>query len=97
MNDKYKDVGICRGCWSLGTACGDCQKCIDTKPTELSDKQREIGGIENTYGGLRVKEEKGAYFWSIEDYCASPWKEIPQSLYCELMKHQDGIEKSHEA
>lgn len=62
----------------------------------LSDKQREIGEIDNTYGGLRVKEENGIYFWSIEDYCTSKWKRISQSLYDELMKHQDNIDKSYE-
>jgi len=28
--NKYNGV-ICRGCWALGTACGKCEKCIDTK------------------------------------------------------------------
>jgi len=32
MSDKYKDKVICRGSWALGSACGSCQKCIDTMP-----------------------------------------------------------------
>lgn len=27
----YEGV-ICRGCWAFGSACGHCEKCIDTKP-----------------------------------------------------------------
>lgn len=28
----YKNA-VCRGAWALGTACGSCERCIDTKPT----------------------------------------------------------------
>jgi len=57
--------------------------------------QREIGEIDNEYGGLEVKEENGAYYWCIEDcFNRFDWKEIPKSLYDELMKHQNAIDSS---
>lgn len=49
-------------------------------------KEESIGTIGNYYGGLWVKEEDGSYYWSIENYNGHHWKEIPKSLYDELIK-----------
>ena len=35
---KYKNP-ICRGCWTLGTACGYCERCIETKPKDNIPKE----------------------------------------------------------
>ena len=39
---KYTGI-ICRGSWSLGTACGHCEKCLDTKPTDKESLTVEKG------------------------------------------------------
>lgn len=53
------------------------------------DNIKSIGTISNYYGGLRVKEEGGKFWWSIENYDGDNWEEIPESLYLELIKFQD--------
>ena len=53
---------------------------------------RDIGEIGNCYGGLSVKEEGGKFFWSIGDWSGEHYMPIPESLYRELMKHQDELE-----
>ena len=53
---------------------------------------RDIGEIGNHYGCLSVKEEDGEFFWSIEDWSGEDYQPIPESLYRELMKHQDELE-----
>jgi hypothetical protein len=50
---------------------------------------REIDDICNYYGGLHVKVEGDKYFWSIENHSGHYWKEIPKSLYDELIKHEE--------
>lgn len=57
---------------------------------------REIDAIGNYHGGLRVKVEGDKYFWSIENYDGYYWKEIPKSLYDELIKHDDERDKTLE-
>ena len=47
----------------------------------------EIG---NQYGGLKIKEQDGKYYWTIEDCIGDDWHEIPKTLYDELVKHRDG-------
>ncbi len=50
----------------------------------------EIGHICNHYGSLYVKEENGIYYWSIENYDGfSIQEEISESLYNELIKHNE--------
>jgi hypothetical protein len=59
---------------------------------------REIGDIENYYGGLSVKTEGGKHFWSIENYDGDSWKEIPADLFAALNAFEDSRENSsHEA
>lgn len=46
-----------------------------------------IRDIYNYYGNLQVKGEGGKYYWGIGDWGDFKWKEIPKSLYEELLKH----------
>ena len=48
-----------------------------------------IGKIGNYYGELEVKKELGLYFWGIEDCSRMSWEEISETLYLELLKHND--------
>lgn len=34
---KVYNRAVCKGDWSLGTACGTCERCIETKPTALCE------------------------------------------------------------
>jgi hypothetical protein len=48
----------------------------------------------NYYGGLNVQEQKGKYYWIIENYdtdlsSLKKWEEISKTLYNELIKHND--------
>ena len=57
---------------------------------------RQIGDIENGYGGLEVKMEVGKYYWSIEDCRDTYWEEIPEELYNQLNKCQDSMEGTND-
>lgn len=57
---------------------------------------QEIGNIGNYYGGLNVKKENDKFYWIIENYNTdfndiSLWEEISESLYNELIKHNERI------
>lgn len=52
--------------------------------------EKSIGSISNFYGGLNVKVEVGKFYWGIENYDGTDWQEIPESLYLELIKFEDG-------
>ena len=54
-----------------------------------SSSPRQIGEIENYYGGLSVKTEGGKYYWSIEDYNGEHWEEIPATLFEALNTFED--------
>ena len=53
----------------------------------------EMHDIGNSYGGLKVWETGGKFFWYIEDYDShllsleDEGEEIPESLYKELLSH----------
>lgn len=50
----------------------------------------EVRGIGNYYGGLYVKSEvNGKYYWGIEDFNDLEYKEIPKSLYDEIIKYNE--------
>lgn len=54
---------------------------------------KEIGRINNYYGGLIVKEDNGKYYWIIQNWDTdfsnlSEWEEITKELYKELLKHK---------
>jgi len=59
-----------------------------TRLMDMEKKMKEIGEIGNYYGGLKVKEEDGKFFWSIENWNGDSWNEIPQYLYDALMKYE---------
>lgn len=56
--------------------------------------ERKIGNIENYYGTLKVKEERGKFWWSITDYDGDMWEEIPERLYRELVKFEEACARS---
>ena len=63
----------------------------------MKTNYKKIGGIDNYYGGLMIKEEDGKYYWIIEDYDTdfsdlSRWEEITKELYTQLLKHQENYE-----
>lgn len=47
---------------------------------------KQIGNIENYYGGLWVKEDEGTFYWSIENFASTFWEEITETLYNELIE-----------
>jgi hypothetical protein len=48
--------------------------------------EKNIKGIGNYYGGLIIKEEQGKYYWGIANHDDTRFKEIPFSLYLEILK-----------
>ena len=50
-----------------------------------------VGNISNHYGGLDIKQEKGKYYWGIEDYTNIDWEEIPEYLYKSLVKFEKSL------
>jgi len=57
-----------------------------------------IKGIGNYYGGLNVIEVAGKYYFIIENYDTDfeeldEWQEISESLYSELLKHNDNTKE----
>jgi hypothetical protein len=40
---------ICRGCWALGSACGQCERCLETAPEEIARLKMEIVRIKDMY------------------------------------------------
>ena len=43
--------------------------------------------VGNYYGCLKVKEDDGKYFWTIEDWDGDYWLEIPEQLYKALLPY----------
>ena len=54
-----------------------------------SSSVREIGGIGNYYGNLKVKQEDCRFAWSIENWDGDEWEEIPEYLFAALNRFQD--------
>ena len=49
----------------------------------------QIGTIGNYYGGLFVRKYKGKYYFGIQDWDKTEWKKISESLYNELINHNE--------
>lgn len=37
-----RDDIVCKGCWSLGSACGECSRCRETAPAEVKRLRDEL-------------------------------------------------------
>lgn len=42
---------------------------------------RDIGNIGNYYGSLKIKDEDGKFYWSIENYDGEDWEEIGDVVF----------------
>lgn len=51
--------------------------------------RKKIGSIKNYYGGLFIREEKGKYYWGIENWNGIEWEEIPKNLYDTLIEFEE--------
>lgn len=59
------------------------------------DMGRRIGDINNYYGGVRVKTENEKFYWGIENYDGTTYKEIPGYLYSALIKFDNQLKKQN--
>ena len=59
----------------------------------MENEERKIGIVGNYYGGLYVKIKDSKYYWSIENWDGHYWKEIPKSLFYELIEHDSAAAK----
>ena len=57
-----------------------------------SSNAREIGGVGNQYGSLKVKREDGKFAWSIQNWDGDECEEIPEYLFAALNRFEDEIE-----
>jgi len=58
----------------------------------MTESIRQIGKIENYYGGLHLKNEGNRYFWAIENFDGlnhSYWEEIPDYLFKALNQFEE--------
>lgn len=69
--------------------CGYIEYGIDIEWPKETPKLLEIAGMGTFYGGLRVMLQDGKYYWSILDHNGDDWKEIPKSLYDELIRYNE--------
>lgn len=51
----------------------------------MSEKITNIGPV-NYYGGLRVMEKDGKFYWDCENYDMAHWDEISESSYRKLIE-----------
>jgi len=51
--------------------------------------ERQVGQINNYYGGLIVKQDEKGLWWGIEGCNGTSWYSIPQYLFDALMRHED--------
>ena len=58
-------------------------------------KQTDIGEIGNYYGCLEVRTDGKKFEWSIGNYDGYFWEEISETLYNELMKHNESLKSKY--
>lgn len=61
----------------------------------MSEETR-IDCIGNYYGGFWIRAYEGAYYWGVEDYDGTKWKEISEKLYHELLRYEQQRPKDND-
>ncbi len=55
----------------------------------------KIRHLEGYYGNLLIKNDGGKFYWAMEEGCyEEEYKEIPESLYNEIIKVKGGYERT---
>lgn len=59
----------------------------------IFDLSKQVDNISNYYGGLLVAEYEGKYYWGIENWKGTDFREIPKYLYESLIRHDKELEE----